>query len=88
MGGIFTLAAMINHSCDPCAEIRGYEYVDCNIDVVAKRSIKKGEEITISYLGVQPSSTSAILRNRRQRELESRYLFICTCSCCKEQCKT
>lgn len=83
MGGIFTLASMINHACDPCAEIRGCEYVDCNIDVVAKRNIKEGEEITISYLGVQQNSASAISRSRRQRDLESKYLFTCTCSSCK-----
>lgn len=85
MGGIFTLASMMNHSCEPCAEIIGHEYVDCNIDVVAKRDIKKGEEITISYLGVQQKSFSAISRSRRQRELEARYLFTCTCSFCTQQ---
>lgn len=85
MGGIFTLTARMNHSCDPNAEIRGQEYVDCNIDVVAKQEIEKGEEICISYinLGSNPSY-SASARNRRQRQLTSRYLFHCQCSRCVE----
>ncbi|VEU40786.1 unnamed protein product, partial [Pseudo-nitzschia multistriata] len=47
MGGIFTLTARMNHSCDPNAEIRAQEYVDCNVDIVAKKNIRRGEEICI-----------------------------------------
>jgi SET domain-containing protein len=90
MGGIFTLTAMMNHSCEPNAEIRGGEYVDCNIDIVAKRDIRCGEEITISYLNLgsqnshDQTSNSIIGRNRRRKELSSRYLFSCQCTrCCK-----
>jgi len=83
IGGIFTLTARINHSCDPNAEVRGQEYADCNIDIVAKRTIQCGEELCISYvnLGSQPSS-SIISRNRRRKELRSRYLFDCQCNRC------
>lgn len=86
MGGIFTLTAFMNHSCDPNAEIRGQEYVDCNIDIVAKEAICRGEEICISYLnlGANPSN-SAGARNRRRKELSSRYLFHCQCSRCVER---
>ena len=75
---------MMNHCCDPCAEIRSQEYVDCNIDVVAKRDIKAGEEITISYINLGSSpSNSIVARNRRRRDLESKYLFHCRCSKCE-----
>ncbi len=86
MGGIFTLTAFMNHSCDPNAEIRGQEYVDCNIDIVAKEEIRRGEEISISYLnlGCNPSKSLGA-RNRRRRELRSRYLFQCQCSRCVER---
>lgn len=83
IGGIFTLAAKMNHSCDPCVEIRGKEYIDCNIDIVARRNIHRGEELSISYvyLGAHPSN-STVAKNRRRRELEGRYLFICNCTRC------
>ena len=85
MGGIFTLTARINHSCDPNAEIRNQEYVDCNIDIVAKEEIHEGEEICISYVNLGPNpSYSVVARNRRRRELSSRYLFNCQCSRCVE----
>ena len=83
MGGIFTLTARMNHSCDPNAEIRSQEYVDCNIDIVAKKDVGRGEEICISYVNLGPNpSNSIVARNRRQRELRSRYLFHCQCSRC------
>jgi len=85
MGGIFTLTAQMNHSCDPNAEIRSQEYVDCNIDIVAKEEIHEGEEICISYVNLGPNpSYSVVARNRRRRELSSRYLFNCQCSRCIE----
>ncbi|GFH61198.1 hypothetical protein CTEN210_17674 [Chaetoceros tenuissimus] len=84
IGGLFSLTAMMNHCCDPCAEIRSQEYVDCNIDVVAKRDIEAGEEITISYINLGSSpSNSIVARNRRRRDLESKYLFCCMCSKCE-----
>lgn len=79
------MAARMNHSCDPNAEVRGQEYVDCNIDIVARRNVTAGEELCISYVKIesQPSS-SAIARNRRKRDLKARYLFDCQCSRCIE----
>lgn len=83
MGGIFTLTARMNHSCDPNAEIRAQEYVDCNIDIVAKRGISRGEELSISYVNLgSQTSNSVIAGNRRRKELRSRYLFDCQCSRC------
>ena len=86
IGGIFTLTAFMNHSCGPNAEIRGQEYVDCNIDVVAKEDISRGEEICISYsnLGANPSY-SVGAKNQRRKELSSRYLFHCQCFRCVER---
>ena len=73
----------MNHSCDPVAELRGGEYSDSRIDVVAKTNIDKGQEITISYIDLRSESRNAIIaRNRRNRQLESKYLFKCSCKRC------
>lgn len=82
---IFSLTARINHSCDPNSEVRGQEYVDCYVDLVAKQDIQAGEEITISYInneGRSSCTTSPHVRNRRIRELQSKYLFTCDCRRC------
>ena len=73
----------MNHSCDPCAQVVGHEYVDYHIDCIALREIKEGEEITISYLnlGLNPSY-SVVAKGKRCRELRARYLFDCTCEKC------
>jgi hypothetical protein len=77
--GLFTLIARINHSCDPNAEVRSQEYTDCHVDLVAKRPIEPGEEITISYIR---ESTAKV---KRLRALESKYLFACDCSKCAKK---
>jgi hypothetical protein len=80
---IFSLTARINHSCDPNAEVRSQQYVDCCIDVVAKRDIQPGEEITISYINNEGrTGNSSHDRNRRLRELKAKYLFTCDCHRC------
>jgi mitochondrial import receptor subunit TOM20 len=82
--GVFTLTAFINHSCDPLAEVRGGEYTDSRIDIVAKRAIQKGQEISISYINLMgtDSINTSIARNRRRKQLESKYLFNCNCNRC------
>lgn len=80
---IFLLTARINHACDPCAEVRSQEFVDCNIDVVATRDILQGQEITISYINVgRLAGKSARNKTRRMRELRAKYLFDCDCTLC------
>jgi len=86
--GLFPFAARCNHSCDPNAEVRNQEYIDCVIDVVARRDIRAGEEITYSYLSVRPSETHGSTTrtcHRRRRELYAKYLFHCQCQRCREE---
>ncbi|KAI1329138.1 SET domain-containing protein [Xylariaceae sp. FL0255] len=69
--------AMVNHSCNPNAFVtflgrRGLVY--------AYRDIKKGEEIEISYIGMDCTSP----RSHRHQDLKLRYHFTCTCPRCKD----
>ena len=85
IAALFSLTARINHSCDPCAELRGGEFIDCHVDLIAKRDICKGEEISISYINVgKTAGRAATNRNKRRRELKARYLFDCDCNKCME----
>ena len=46
---VFPLASSLNHSCDPNCEVA---YVDdARVLVVARRTLKPGEELTIAYVG-------------------------------------
>ena len=85
IAALFSLTARINHSCDPCAELRGGEFIDCHVDLIAKRDICKGEEIRISYINLgKTAGRAATDRNKRRRELKARYLFDCDCNKCME----
>ena len=81
LAALFPLTARINHSCEPCAEVKSEVFVDAHIDVVATRDIEEGEEITISYINIGRSEGRKD-RHRRMKELRSRYLFECQCSRC------
>jgi SET domain len=76
---IFGLTSRINHSCDPNAEVACQGYMDCHVDIVARRDLEEGEELVISYLH------KIQRRNRRQRLLHAKYLFWCKCHLCEEE---
>jgi len=75
--GIFPTASYLNHSCLPNA----FWYNDGSGMLVfkAKREIKKGEEITTSYL-----DSTDILYFRQKGLLDS-YFFYCQCQQCQFQ---
>ncbi|KAI9809070.1 MAG: hypothetical protein M1825_002359 [Sarcosagium campestre] len=68
------LAASINHSCDPNSFII---FDGPRMSVRSRRQIKKGEEVTISYID------SSEPFQRRQSDLKERYFFTCNCSKCQ-----
>jgi len=78
---LFPLTARINHSCRPNAQIRGQEFVDCRIDLVALDDVQKGEEITISYVATG-FGVGRKRKHQRRRELAAKYLFHCNCAEC------
>ncbi|KAF5684390.1 SET domain-containing protein [Fusarium denticulatum] len=74
-GGIFIDACRINHACDNNAQKAWNDSIGRHT-IHALRDIDKGEEITITYVGV--------LSNRRTRQevLRNKFKFTCLCSLC------
>lgn len=73
--GIFLAACCINHACDNNSQ-KGWNEGIKRHTVHALRDIDKGEEITITYVGV--------LNNRRTRQeaLRKKFKFTCSCRLC------
>ena len=70
----------MNHDCMPNACPTG----DDGIVVRAVRPIKKGQEITISYIDSVPHLCFATAA-KRQEVLMKHYRFTCDCQACKNQ---
>jgi hypothetical protein len=74
--GLYTVAAAINHSCDPNCYQTFDLYSAATLSIRASKNIKKGEEISIAYIDIgKPTSM-------RRRELSSHYGFFCSCTRC------
>ena len=79
--GLYAISSTMNHSCNPNAFFYKREGVDRTNDIVlfAARNIKKGEEISISYIN------NAMDYDDRQALLEYPYRFTCICEKCKQE---
>ncbi|SPO36839.1 related to Potential protein lysine methyltransferase SET5 [Pseudozyma flocculosa] len=83
-GGLYLLHSFLNHDCRPNIKIRHVpvrgRYASMKIAAVTSRKIKKGEELTISY--VDP----ATVVRRRRMVLWRDYCFgPCACARCAEE---
>src|SRR6266498_2479244 len=74
-----TAIACFNHACDFNAVV---SFDGPNILVRSLRDIKRGEEITISYI----DSTNPFAM--RQAQLKERYFFTCKCGLCQKRLDT
>lgn len=74
-GGVFIKACRINHSCDSNAQNFWNENLN-QLTIHAVRDIRKGEEISISYLNSRRN------RQARQEELLKNFDFTCSCQLC------
>ena len=83
--GLRIETSRFNHSCQPNANpCHVYDQDQINHEQIrAISDIKKGEEITISYL----KEYDFLLRNRqfRQDHLHMGWFFICSCDLCKNE---
>jgi hypothetical protein len=75
VGGVFLEACRINHSCDNNAQKHWNNRIERHT-VHAVRTIPKGEEITIYYLGRDSS------RDVRRQKLQDKFGFVCSCRLC------
>eukprot|EP01102_Stenamoeba_stenopodia_P004764 TRINITY_DN1511_c0_g1_i1.p1 TRINITY_DN1511_c0_g1~~TRINITY_DN1511_c0_g1_i1.p1 ORF type:complete len:466 (-),score=157.01 TRINITY_DN1511_c0_g1_i1:1058-2407(-) len=75
--GVYVSPSFMNHDCNPNVNLKRYS--TSLLEFCAARPIKKGEEITISYV-----DTSEELDVRRQK-LRSTYLFLCRCQRCIDE---
>eukprot|EP00755_Sulcionema_specki_P006115 Sspe_Gene.489::Locus_167_Transcript_1_1_Confidence_1.000_Length_1702::g.489::m.489 len=83
--GVFAVASLINHSCDPTAFINfGSSPADAGrrIQIRVVRNLVAGEEITISYGPTKNKIHSAATRRKGLRE---QYHFDCQCECCAKE---
>ncbi|KAK1773662.1 hypothetical protein QBC45DRAFT_72119 [Copromyces sp. CBS 386.78] len=74
-GGLFIEASRINHACNPNTQNSWNERISRET-IHAVRDIKKGEEITISYIGHFASY------DERQSILKDKFKFDCACEVC------
>jgi hypothetical protein len=75
--GIYPTAALINHSCDPNADLNFY---GDSVIVRAIRNIAEGEEVCISYGPI----FYEVKQRARQTGLKGAYFFTCRCEACRE----
>ncbi|ETW78294.1 hypothetical protein HETIRDRAFT_242993, partial [Heterobasidion irregulare TC 32-1] len=69
-------ASRINHSCSPNAT-HFWDLESFSFEFRAIRPIRKGEQVTISYL-----NTRLLPRRARQQALADKYAFRCACPAC------
>jgi hypothetical protein len=83
-GGLYTLHSHLNHSCVPNVSVRHLDQRTAlaRINVIAKRDIRVGEELLISYVNPQASY------RYRQDELQGWGFGACTCPRCVVEAKT
>jgi len=74
-GAVYAHASVINHSCAPNA---AHHWADerQREAIYAMKSIKKGEEITISYIDV-------FIPQQARKEALEHYNFVCKCRACE-----
>eukprot|EP00158_Paraphelidium_tribonemae_P004216 Partr_v1_DN26639_c2_g1_i1_m69264 len=79
--GLLTIGTFVNHSCEPNAGYRYKRGTGKTISFLARRDIKKGEEVCINYV-----DTDAPYEDRRNALLRQ-YGFECDCAKCVRQGK-
>lgn len=80
---LFSLHSQMNHSCQPNVKVVTNRYSSAKIEVVAQKSILKGEEICIDYIGFNLQKSFKVY-DERQKIIQDRYSFLCECKICRQ----
>lgn len=76
--GIFVLQSCMNHNCEPNVEV--VSHLDSAIVLKTTRPVKKGEELSLSYL-----ASNAPLHQRQKKF--ANWFFKCRCNKCEREAK-
>ncbi|KAI0089146.1 hypothetical protein BDY19DRAFT_944404 [Irpex rosettiformis] len=81
--GVYIVSAYLGHSCDPSTK-PAFKNGTTTLHLVATRPIKKGDELTMSYVDVtqHENETPEEARRRRRFELARGWRFKCECAKC------
>jgi len=84
--GLYLVSAYAAHSCAPSAR-PSFSSGTSELHLIANRALKKGDEITVSYVDVtqQPDETLTDARRRRRMELARGWRFACSCTRCTSE---
>jgi import receptor subunit TOM20 len=84
--GLYLVAAYAAHSCAPSAR-PSFSNGTSELHLIANHAMKKGDEITVSYVDVtqHPDETPIDARRRRRMELARGWRFACACTRCTSE---
>ncbi|TBU49006.1 MAS20-domain-containing protein [Dichomitus squalens] len=81
--GLYLVSSYLAHSCDPSTR-PSFTVGSTQLQLIANRPIKKGDELTIAYVdvGQHPGESTEQARRRRRVELARGWKFKCECERC------
>ncbi|KAI0082448.1 MAS20-domain-containing protein, partial [Panus rudis PR-1116 ss-1] len=87
--GLYFVSSYISHSCSPNSR-PSFSSGTSELQLIASRPIKKGEELTVAYVDVNQheGETAEEARRRRRYELARGWRFKCECERCVSEQKT
>ncbi|THH31317.1 hypothetical protein EUX98_g2883 [Antrodiella citrinella] len=87
--GFYAVSSYLQHSCAPTART-SFSNGTSELHLIAFAPLKKGDEITVSYVDItqHASETPEEARRRRRMELVRGWKFKCECTRCLEELQT
>jgi len=80
---LYPTVSKMNHSCE-CNIVNSHSKTDVQLYVYATADIRKGQELTTTYLHSRPAHAKPQSRRSRHKCM-LQYLFTCTCPKCEKE---